>query len=105
MNRSPQTDAIDLLTKLVSIASPSTQEARASAYLAAWMNAHGFAAHVDEAGNAVGSRGNGPLEILLLGHIDTFSGEVPVRREGDILFGRGTVDAKGPLCTFVAAAA
>jgi hypothetical protein len=60
---------------------------------------------VDDAGSAVGVKGDGPQEILLLGHIDTFPGEVPVRQEGDLLYGRGTVDAKGPLCTFAAAAA
>jgi LysW-gamma-L-lysine carboxypeptidase len=94
-----------LLTQLVSISSPSHQEAKAAAYLAGWMNDHGLKAHVDEAGNAVGVKGDGPQEILLLGHIDTFPGDVPVRREGDLLYGRGTVDAKGPLCTFAAAAA
>jgi LysW-gamma-L-lysine carboxypeptidase len=99
------TAAIDLLTKLVSIPSPSRHEAKASAYLAGWMNAHGFKAHVDGAYNAVGVRGTGEKEILLLGHIDTFPGEVPVRREGDLLYGRGSVDAKGPLCSFAAAAA
>jgi LysW-gamma-L-lysine carboxypeptidase len=97
------TDAIELLTKLVSIASPSLHEAKAAAYLAGWMNAHGLRAHVDAVGNAVGVKGSGQQEILLLGHIDTFPGEVPLRREGDILFGRGSVDAKGPLCTFAAA--
>ena len=97
--------AIELLTKLVSIPSPSQHEAKASAYLAGWLNAHGFAAQVDEAGNAVGIKGRGPREILLLGHIDTFPGKVPLRRDGDLLYGRGAVDAKGPLCTFAAAAA
>jgi LysW-gamma-L-lysine carboxypeptidase len=97
--------AIELLTKLVSIPSPSQHEAKASAYLAGWLNAHGFAAQVDEAGNAVGIKGRGPREILLLGHIDTFPGDVPLRRDGDLLYGRGAVDAKGPLCAFAAAAA
>lgn len=100
-----QTQAIDLLTKLVSIASPSHQERKASTYLTGWMNAHGLKAYVDEVGNAVGIKGSGDKEILLLGHIDTFPGEVPIRREGDLLYGRGSVDAKGPLCTFAAAAA
>ncbi len=99
------TAAIELLTKLVSIASPSRQEAKASTYLAGWLNAQGLTAQVDEAGNAVGTKGIGHREILLLGHIDTFPGEVPVCREGDILYGRGSVDAKGPLCTFAAATA
>ena len=75
-----QTEAVDLLTKLVCLSSPSEQEAKAANFLAAWLNAHGFAAHVDEVGNAVGVKGDGPQEILLLGHIDTFPGDVPVRR-------------------------
>ncbi len=104
MNNNHQTEAINLLTQLVSIPSPSEHEAQASAYLAEWMQAHGLTAYVDEAGSAVGINGDGPREILLLGHIDTFPGKVPVRREGDLLYGRGTVDAKGPLCTFAAAA-
>jgi len=105
MTNHPQTEAIELLTGLVSIPSPSLAEADASAYLVDWMSAHGLQAHVDAAGNAVGVKGSGPREILLLGHIDTFPGEVPVRCEGDLLYGRGSVDAKGPLCTFAAATA
>jgi len=41
----------------------------------------------------------------LLGHIDTVPGIIPVRVDGDILHGRGTVDAKGPMATFMVAAA
>jgi LysW-gamma-L-lysine carboxypeptidase len=64
----------------------------------------------DEAGNAVGIMGNGPRQIVLLGHIDTVPGEIPVKMGGGIhesplLFGRGTVDAKGPLAAFVDAVA
>ncbi|MCB0213140.1 MAG: M20/M25/M40 family metallo-hydrolase [Anaerolineae bacterium] len=105
MSNENSTQAIDLLTKLVSIPSPSHHERKASTYLAGWMNAHGLKAYVDEVGNAVGIKGNGDREILLLGHIDTFPGEVPIRQEGDLFYGRGSVDAKGPLCTFAAAAA
>lgn len=98
-------ESIALLEKLISIASPSGGEGEASAWLADWMARRGFDARVDAVGNAVGSRGGGLRHILLLGHIDTFPGQLPVRREGDWLYGRGTVDAKGPLCAFVAAAA
>src|SRR2546425_911533 len=45
-----------------------------------------------------------PTHVVLLGHIDTVPGEIPVRIEGDELVGRGAVDAKGPLAAFVAAA-
>jgi len=98
-------ESVDLLEELVSIPSPSGQEAEASGRLVEWMAAHGLDAHVDEVGNAVGTRGDGPNRIMLLGHIDTFPGELLVRRQGDWLYGRGTVDAKGPLCAFAAAAA
>jgi LysW-gamma-L-lysine carboxypeptidase len=104
LNASPlKVNAIDLLTDLVSISSPSGHEAKAATHLVGWLNAHGLTAYVDEVGNAVGVKGNGPQEILLLGHIDTFPGEAPVRREGDFLYGRGTVDAKGALCAFAVA--
>ena len=39
-------------------------------------------------------------DIVLLGHMDTVPGDIPIRREGDVLYGRGSVDAKGPLAAF-----
>ncbi|HEX9730163.1 MAG TPA: [LysW]-lysine hydrolase [Gemmatimonadales bacterium] len=95
----------ELLESLVAVPSPSGHEHDAAALLVRWMGERGFDAGIDEVGNAVGSRGSGPHEILLLGHIDTFPGVVPVRREGSLLYGRGAVDAKGPLCAFAVAAA
>lgn len=95
----------ELLQGLVSIASPSGGEADAVDWLCRQMAALGLEAAPDGAGNAVGTRGGGPIEILLLGHIDTVPGHVPVRVAEGALYGRGAVDAKGPLATFVAAAA
>lgn len=69
------------------------------------MNAAGFNAFVDDAGNAVGTLGKGKRDIVLLGHIDTFQGDIPVRIEGGKLYGRGSVDAKGCLATFASACA
>ena len=94
-----------LLTGLVERYSPSTKEGPAVAYLVEQMQDLGLDAHIDEAGNAVGVRGEGAHTILLLGHIDTVPGQIAVRREGERLYGRGTVDAKGPLAAFVCAAA
>lgn len=95
---------IDLLHGLVAIPSLSGEEGNAVSYLVAEMKARGFDAYVDPAGNAVGVKGNGPTKIVLLGHIDTVPGDIPVRVEDGVLHGRGAVDAKGPLATFVAAA-
>lgn len=104
---------IELLQRLVSIPSLSGQETEAATFLVSWMQAHGFDhAFVDEAGNAVGIKDGGPgaggtppRDIVLLGHIDTVPGVVPMRIEEGRLYGRGAVDAKGPLAAFAVAAA
>jgi LysW-gamma-L-lysine carboxypeptidase len=96
--------AIDLLVDLVTIPSPSYHEAEAVRYLVNWMQAHGYdEAFVDEVGNAVGIIGTGSRDVVLLGHIDTFGGALPVRLHNGILYGRGAVDAKGSLATFAVA--
>jgi len=121
--------AIELVRGLVAIPSLSRQEGHAASWLAAQMAAAGYdRAFVDEAGNAVGELGSpdATTVFVLLGHIDTVPGNIPVRiapalepqnlrtsdpqnpspREpGLALFGRGSVDAKGPLATFAAAGA
>jgi LysW-gamma-L-lysine carboxypeptidase len=100
----------DTLTGLLSHYSPSGQERQAVEWLVARMKSLGYReAFIDEAGNAVGLMGDGPRQVVLLGHIDTVPGEIPVRRNGippnEILYGRGAVDAKGPLACFVDAVA
>src|SRR5258708_25847156 len=97
-------DDLALVGGLVAIASAVGQEGDAVEWLVARMRERGFRASVDEAGNAVGEIGDGPRHIVLLGHIDTVPGEIPVRLEDGELVGRGAVDAKGPLAAFVAAA-
>ncbi len=98
-------DPVVLLHKMVEIPSLSGEESALAAFLVDTMEPLGFHASVDEAGNAVGILGDGPTEIVLLGHMDTVPGVVPVRIEDGKLYGRGSVDAKGPLATFIAAAA
>jgi LysW-gamma-L-lysine carboxypeptidase len=96
---------VDLLAGLVSIPSTSGDEAASVTWLCERMADLGYDARIDGAGNAVGTIGSGPRELLLLGHIDTVPGEIPVRIEDGVLYGRGAVDAKGPLAAFVAAGA
>ncbi|KAA3643331.1 MAG: [LysW]-lysine hydrolase [Chloroflexi bacterium] len=86
--------------------SPSGEEAGAVNFLVEHMGSLGYSqAYVDEVGNAIGIMGNGNRQVVLLGHIDTVPGEIPVRQEDDLLYGRGSVDAKGPLAAFVDAVA
>ena len=98
------TDDIELVRGLVEIPSVSRDEGEAVEWLVARMAERGYRASVDDAGNAVGEIGDGPHHVVLLGHIDTVPGEIPVRVEDGELVGRGAVDAKGPLAAFVAAA-
>lgn len=96
---------VDLLQGLLERYSPTGREQSAVTYFVSALESMGYAATVDGCGNAVGVLGHGERELLLLGHIDTVPGVVPVRHEDSRLFGRGAVDAKGPLACFASAAA
>ena len=96
----------ETLIGLVSQYSPSGQERGAVEWLVARMKSLGYDdAFIDEAGNAVGVMGQGTKQVVLLGHIDTVPGEIKVEQVGDLLYGRGSVDAKGPLASFTDAVA
>jgi LysW-gamma-L-lysine carboxypeptidase len=95
----------DTLIGLVSQYSPSGQERGAVEWLVGRMKSLGYDACIDAAGNAVGVIGQGPKQVVLLGHIDTVPGEIPVHNADGVFYGRGSVDAKGPLACFVDAVA
>lgn len=99
-------DDLELLSVMLRIQSLSGQEVKLARFLVDELQDRGFRSHIDSAGNAVGEIGDastGPT-IMLLGHMDTVSGDIHVRRDGDLLYGRGACDAKGPLAAFIAAA-
>ncbi len=97
-------DLVAVAHEIVATPSVSRNEAVAAARLVERLGERGFEAHVDDAGNAVGAIGDGPLTIALVGHIDTVPGQPRVRIEDGVLHGRGSVDAKGPLVTLAAGA-
>lgn len=106
------TAAVALLETMIGLYSPSYHERALVEFLVDWMREAGLGAWRDEAGNAVGGShpppnlGEGEGKgLLLLGHLDTVPGFIPVHREGDHLYGRGAVDAKGALAAFCVAAA
>lgn len=94
-----------LLKRMLELYSPSGQEQELAHFLVQEMHRRGFEAFIDEVGNAVGHVGQGTKQILLVGHMDTVPGEIPVRVEDGKLYGRGAVDAKGSLAAFIEAAA
>ncbi len=100
---------VALLRGLLTIPSLSRQEGTLAHYLVEQAQLAGLHAYVDEAGNFVASThaeiGDEQQPVVMLGHMDTVPGNIPVRLEDGILYGRGAVDAKGPLAAFVCAAA
>lgn len=100
-------DPVAFLEDFVSIPSPSGQEDQAAAFLAKSMSKLRFRTHRDSVGNVVGEIGpaDAKQQVLLVGHVDTVPGTIPVRRKGGTLHGRGSVDAKASLAAFVLAAA
>lgn len=101
---------LDTLLGLLEHYSPTGQEEEAVNWLLERMAQLGFQVEKDEVGNGIGTLGAGPRQILLLGHIDTVPGRIPVRivddpQQGPVIFGRGAADAKGPLACFVDAVA
>jgi len=100
--------AVALLIEVVSTPSISRSEQRCAMVLSGRMAEMGYRAHIDESGSVVGTVGSDrpdAIEIVLLGHIDTVPGDIAVRIDAGKLYGRGSVDAKGPLVAFAVAAA
>jgi [amino group carrier protein]-lysine/ornithine hydrolase len=102
----------DFFQEFLEIYSPSFAEREVAQFLAEQMLEFGFrTAYVDVAGNAVGEIGAteefATTTLVFLGHIDTVPGYIPVEimPDGDTIYGRGSVDAKGPFASFVLGAA
>lgn len=106
--------SIEFLRNVVAIPSLSREERAVAHFMAEQARLMGLYAAVDEVGNFVAC--THPLDeqllpqselqpVILLGHMDTVPGNIPVRIEDGILHGRGSVDAKGPLAAFVCATA
>ncbi|WP_017603279.1 M20/M25/M40 family metallo-hydrolase [Nocardiopsis alkaliphila] len=97
---------IRLLWEMLRIPSVSGDEGRLAFFLMERMAELGLESHIDEVGNVHGVIGpSDSPTVMLLGHIDTVPGGIPVCRVGDLVYGRGAVDAKGAMATMVCAAA
>ncbi|MDY6776422.1 MAG: [LysW]-lysine hydrolase [Halobacteria archaeon] len=102
-------EEIEFFKGFVERYSPSENEGEARDYLLEELPEMGFEVETDSVGNVIASVGNtedeSSDEILLTSHMDTVPGEIPVSIEGGKMYGRGTVDAKGPLSSMILGAA
>ncbi|MEU9607349.1 M20/M25/M40 family metallo-hydrolase [Streptomyces sp. NPDC048057] len=92
---------LTLLARSVELSSVSRDERELTEFLAEWCTDNRIKAEIDTVGNLVATRGSGPRRLLLLGHVDTVPHRWPARWDGDVLTGRGSVDAKASLVTFL----
>ncbi|MBX3142904.1 MAG: M20/M25/M40 family metallo-hydrolase [Trueperaceae bacterium] len=95
---------MQLLLDVVSTPSVSGREADVARVVVDAMSRSADEAFVDAAGNAVGRWGTGPVNLTFLAHMDTVRGWIEPRISEGWLHGRGSVDAKGPLCAALVAA-
>jgi len=86
---------------MLEIYSPSGKEDKLVNFLQPIMEGLGYSTRKDDAGNLLGKIGSGETRVLLLGHLDTVEGEIPVREKDGVIYGRGSVDAKSPLAAFI----
>ncbi len=100
------TDVLALAAELVAIPSVTRDEGRVVEFVARWLVARGWNVTVQEVtpgrGNVWASRKGGG--VTLSTHLDTVPPFVPVRTEGDRLYGRGACDAKGIAAAMMTAA-
>lgn len=104
-----QNGEVSLLRNMLTIPSYSRQESVLAHYLVEQAQLLGLHSYVDDEGNWIASTHPrethaGSQPIILLGHMDTVRGYIPVRLQDGVLHGRGAVDAKGPLAAFLCAA-
>ncbi len=97
---------VKTLEKALRLYTPSLSEKPMTDFLAGKCDDLGFEdIQIDEVGNLIAKKGTGSPKIMLCGHMDVVPGKVKVRKEGDLLYGRGASDAKAPLIAMLFAAA
>lgn len=93
---------IQLLKGALEQYSPTGSTEKMGEYLVNWAIHHGIEAKLDSGMAVINPKAQ---LLLMLGHMDTVSGELPVEfnEKRRMLTGRGAADAKGPLCAAMAA--
>ena len=95
----------ELLRRCIEIYSPSGQEGEYSKFLAEYLKDNNFKVNFDKVGNLVAEKGSSKPVLLLVSHMDTIPGELPVFEKDGKLYGRGAVDCKSSLAAMVSSIA
>lgn len=94
--------ARDLLLDLIRVYTPPRCEHRLIPVIREWAEKLGYDEfYVDDVGNIFLRHGSRGKTILLAGHLDTIPGEIDIKLDQGTIYGRGAVDAKGPLAAFI----
>ncbi|MEM3397739.1 MAG: N-acetyl-lysine deacetylase [Nitrososphaerota archaeon] len=94
--------ARDLLLDLIRVYTPPRYEHRLIPVFREWADKLEYDEfYVDDVGNIFLRRGSRGKTILLAGHLDTIPGEIDIKLDQETIYGRGAVDAKGPLAAFI----
>jgi len=89
---------------MLQIYSPSNKEEELALYLKDELIKFGFKnVRKDNVGNVVAEIGEKSPIIFFCGHMDTVPGFIPVRVEGQRIYGRGAADAKSSLAAMIMA--
>lgn len=80
---------MDLLKEVLKIYSPPHGEGELAKFLHNYLKNYIADVWIDEVGNVVAVKGSGSPVVWLHAHMDTVPGPLPVRVEGDVVWGRG----------------
>ena len=94
-------DAVDFLKKCIDFYSPSGNEADFSYFLKVYLEKHNFSVRFDKVGNLIAEKGTEKPTLLLVSHLDTIPGKLPIIEKNGKIYGRGTVDCKSSLAAIV----
>lgn len=94
-------ESVEFLRKCIEFYSPSGEEKEYSEFLCTFLENSGFQVNYDKIGNVIAEKGKGKPHILLVSHMDTIPGELPVKEEDGKIYGRGAVDCKPSLAAMV----
>jgi len=95
----------EVLLELVKVYTPTGSEDRLAEVMGRLAEGLGYdSLEVDDVGNYIFRRGRGERTILLAGHVDTVPGELEWGLRRGVVYGRGAVDAKGPLAAMLVGA-